>query len=318
MATKYVKIIATGPSVKVSDGKVTAVISQPAVVARNTAPVVNTVPDPVPSVNVAITGLPGDGRKVNEPLFKYVGDNYTLITNFSMSLSKALFDAIAQTDKITLLDGKLVLEAVDPTDDFDGLATAEDDQYATFSKVTMETVSDTEAISLDFSTGVSEFLSDTELYTFGIGKNIADVMGNKVERMIFDLSTVLTDTPVSNEAVSMGPSIALGDVGNRVDILWFGIGPGVADPSVTVDAGPVFEIAPTFSEAPADTEEFAVSFSRGLIAELPTETEELSLGFDKGTVAETVTKGDSGLLLMQGYFSEDYWFDDYNGVSLTF
>lgn len=315
MAIKYVRIIATGPSMKVTDGQVQATASSPIVNARGDIPVIG-IENSDLNVNVQITGLPPENRYPNEPLFKYIGDEFQLVTNFKISFAKSINDIVSNVERFSILDGMPQIDAVGVTDDFDGTASTEDDQTASFSKLTIEMLSADEYCSLGLSKGTFlESVSEQDSYFLSPGKNIADVLGDTVERMIFDLSYNLIDNPSTDQIFSLGPNKVIGDVANRVDSLSFGYGPTLTE-DTSIGETALLRPEPVFVEGISDVEEVATAVGKGLV-DVPIDTEVVSKGIAKNP-GDSVGKIEAGILLMQSYYSQDYWFDDYNGIKTTF
>lgn len=312
MTIKYVKITAAPSVVKSSDQGVNVKTPSPGAVH---------VSEPGFDVNVIINGLPGDSRPQFEPLFKYVSDDYRIITNFGWHFTKQLLDLIDTSDSITIRPLLAPAEDVLLTDDFDGMAETDDDQYATFTKVVNEMEVVFEYFGMEPQKPFEEALEiseDAPLLT--IDKGVADVLGDYVEQRVFNLLQVRESLSEAADEASLEPNVARHDVLSELDTLSKASASVFEEPVPVSVAEDGVAVHPNIGVADAtDMSDTYLFFTlNAVLREVMPLAEATALALVRSPISDTSSASDGGTIQIQDYFAEDFVVEDYVGSTYTF
>lgn len=220
----------------------------------------------------------------------YFAEQYAGNGGPKRDVGKGIADAAETSDEIAVAMqfNRSLTDSVDATDDFDGVATSEDDQTMSMAKARTDLAHPTDSLAFAGSFVRSD--------TFGA----SDVLTHLVGRSLQDSWTV-------SDQHSTGFGKGLTDSASTSESQVFNINKALAD---TADATDDFDGAATAEDD--QTMQFVTNRS-----ETATASESASLLAGKG-LADSASTGDSGSLRMQGYCDDSYFAGTYLGISITF
>ena len=205
-------------------------------------------------------------------------------------IGKGVADAAQTTDEVSVATSfaRTFADAVDATDDFDGEATAEDDQTAAVVKLRSDIAHATESLSFSGSFVRSDSFGASDVLSHLTGKTLQDSW------TVSDAQTVsagkgLTDTASTSESQTFNITKALADTANATDDF---------DGAASIEDDQVMQFVTNRSETATASESASLLAGKGL--------------------ADSASTGDSGSLRMQGYCDDSYFAETYLGTSITF
>jgi hypothetical protein len=220
----------------------------------------------------------------------YFAEQYVGNGGPKRDIGKGVAEAAQTTDDVSVATAfaRTFTDAVDATDDFDGEATAEDDQTAAVIKSRSDIAHATESLSFSGSFVRSDSIGASDVLSHLTGKTLQDSW------TVSDAQTVsagkgLTDTASTSESQTFNITKALADTANVTDDF---------DGAASIEDDQVMQFVTSRSE-------------------IATASESASLLAGKG-LADSASTGDSGSLRMQGYCDDSYFAETYLGTSITF
>ena len=220
----------------------------------------------------------------------YFAEQYVGNGGPKRDIGKGVAEAAQTTDDVSVATAfaRTFTDAVDATDDFDGEATAEDDQTAAVIKLRSDIAHATESLSFSGSFVRSDSIGASDVLSHLTGKTLQDSW------TVSDAQTVsagkgLTDTSSTSEFQTFNIAKALADTANVTDDF---------DGAASVEDDQVMQFVTSRSETATASESASLLAGKGL--------------------ADSASTGDSGSLRMQGYCDDSYFAEIYLGTSITF
>jgi hypothetical protein len=242
---------------------------------------------------------------------KSVSDNGSTSDLFSKGIQpsfqeyKTLSEVFSRlvTYNLTLLDN------IQSTDDFLGLANIDDDQVAAVQKNLIELENTSDLLSFGLSKIYFESFNDSDLVNILSNKVVNDISNINSELLSFSINKGHNDISDVGDTLSIGLSIKLIDTvftTDLVDLLKITVW-NVNDSTTASDD--VLGVANTDDDQTA-------SIGKNAFENI-TETDSVTTltGLNKN---EQVSKSDSGLINNQGYFSSNYIIPGYVGTNTSF
>lgn len=231
-------------------------------------------------------------------------------------VGKGLNEPLQLSETFARYMTRQIFEGLSVTDDFDGMATAEDDQVmalrkavtdaaamtdsfvrvAYFVRQPIDPVGTTDSTVSRFSKGLSDAPSTTDLLRFNLARPLADAFGTSD-------SARLTASKAASDAFSM------------TDATVKTAGKAITDPASTTDATAA-RVAKALADAAAITEQARFALSRTL-ADAYATTDTTNKNANKG-IADVAAATDSGSIRMQSYCDITYFAEDYVGIYTIF
>jgi len=207
------------------------------------------------------------------------------------------------TYNITLLDN------IQSTDDFLGLANIDDDQIAAVQKNLIELGNTSDLLNFGLSNVYFDSFNDSDLVTILSNKVVNDISNISSELLRFDINKNYEDISDAGDIISIGLSINFIDTIFTTDLItYLKITIWNVNDSTTAsdDVSGVANI---------DDDQTA-SIGKNAFENI-TETDSVNAltGLNKN---EQVSKSDSGLINNQGYFSSNYIIPGYVGTNTSF
>ena len=206
--------------------------------------------------------------------------------------TKAATDAVATADTYTYsaLFNREFNESLDVTDDFDGVATSEDDQTMLLHKQRTDLVAQSELTTFNLDKALTDTATGTELLAYSVSKGFTDTstFSDGLDSIYF--SKYRTDTSVTSDNISsVELSKSISDVVDATDDFY---GTANTDDDQTM----------SFFTSRYDT--FSVGDSSNQQAEKQ--------------LTDSATNSDSGSLRMTDYCDVNYFTSNYVGTYVTF
>ncbi len=238
-----------------------------------------------------------DNGSVSELLSKGIQPSFQDYKTLSEVFSRLV------TYNITLLDN------IQSTDDFLGLANIDDDQVAAVQKNLIEFRNTNDLLSFGLSNNYFDSFNDSDLVVISPNKVINDISNINSELLSFNINKRYEDISEINDILSIDLSIKFIDTvftTDLVDLLKITVW-NVNDSTTASDD--------VLGVANADDDQTAAIGKNAFENIINTDSVNTLTGLNKN---EQVSKSDSGLINNQGYFSSNYIIPDYVGTNTSF
>lgn len=229
---------------------------------------------------------------------------------------KGIDDPVSLTETISRHISRHIADAINVTDDLDGMATLEDEQVMSLRKAVADLAGITDSFVrvVFFTRDPIDQVGVTDATNAVIGKGVADetaisdALQAKTTKALADASTVadsaavasskaLADAFALTDAATKSAGKALSDAASATDAVTAFLGKVASDTVNNTDLATIALTRPT-------TDSFAVSDSAAILA--------------GKSAADGASVTDSGALRMQSYCDITYFADDYVGIYFTF
>ena len=129
---------------------------------------------------------------------------------------------------------KLLTDTVHSTDDFYGVANADDDETMQFGKGLADLVLNSDILSFSYTKPLADLISKSDLTTVALGKSLADAVG-KSDASTKAMDKALTDSKSTSDAVVNGIGKGISDVSATAEYNNFAIQKILSDSVITTD-----------------------------------------------------------------------------------
>jgi hypothetical protein len=150
-------------------------------------------------------------------LSKSFSESVTKTDSVAQSFAKASNDQTTTSDTRLKDFSKLISDVVHPTDDFYGVANADDDETMSYSKMS------------------TDLISSSDLCVFSASKSLADTV-SKSDLKVFDLSKSLSDSFTKSDAATKSAGKALSDSFSKADASTILVGKANSDSASTSES----------------------------------------------------------------------------------
>lgn len=231
-------------------------------------------------------------------------------------IGKGLTETPVLSETVSLHIARQIFEGVGVTDDFDGMATTEDDQVISLRKAVtdaaaatdsfvrvvyflrepIDTVGTEDSAVSQFGKTLSEASAAADATSLGLARPLADALG-------------ASDSPLLASSKPLGDAFAAADAAVKT------AGKGLLDSASATDTSTA-RVAKAVLDATAITEQARFALSRTL-ADAYAVADATAKSTNKG-LADGAGASDSGTLRMQGYCDITYFAEDYVGIFTSF